>query len=145
MRRNIVLFIAIFIFMIPLTPIYGLEQDNKCYVTINNPKLSQELCEEGLYKDLFITAIAPDIQNAIDQYYQKYMQKHNIDHVGFDTASVDVLKVERIYGNDIYPYIVKLSVMPFIGPHNVLGNDIITIKLGNLQNNVKIIDIQHVN
>lgn len=95
---------------------------------------------ENLYKKLFITAITNDLLTAVDEFYIK---NYNITGVSFDIDSIDVLEVKETNGKDIYPYIIKLRAMPFTGPHNIIGYDTITIKLGNLQNNVKIIDYEH--
>jgi hypothetical protein len=98
---------------------------------------------ENLYKDLFITAIEPNIQNAINQYYNKYLNENNLDHVAFDISSVDILQAKKTNGFDLYAYVVKLRVMPYVGPHNNIGTDILTFKIGNLENNIVLLEYEH--
>jgi len=78
-----------------------------------------ERSTEELYQDIFVTFLSPYIDKAVEDYYGKpycvapYM--------------TDVLSVERPNGYRTFAFRIKLEVTPYIGPHNSVGKDHITI------------------
>lgn len=76
---------------------------------------------EELYQDIFVTFLLPYIERAVDDYYG----------VPYTVApyGVKILNVERLNGYRSFKFVVKLEIMPYIGPHNSVGIDHITIQV----------------
>jgi|GEM_PF-957090 len=77
-----------------------------------------------LYKDLFVTLVYPQVEKAIDAYYDDYMSYLP----GEDPWSYEILNIEKSQGFS-YSYIVQLQVQPYVGPHIRVGRDRITLRL----------------
>lgn len=88
-----------------------------------NPKPSEPLLEE-LYHDAFLALLDPYIERAIGDYYSQF----SISPMA-GPAVVDILSIERVNGYQ-FLFLVKLEVMPFIGPHIAVGVDRLTISMG---------------
>ncbi len=76
---------------------------------------------EELYKDVIASLIAPYISKAIENYYH--------DQYLYDLGRVKFLQIERPSGYRSFIFIIKVQVQPFIGAHNTIGVDNITIKI----------------
>lgn len=76
---------------------------------------------EELYKDIIATLIEPYITKEIEEHYGKKYQ--------YDLFGLEFLKIERPNGYRSFSFIIVIEVRPFIGAHNTLGIDEITIKI----------------
>lgn len=82
---------------------------------------SPEKSQEELYRDMFITALDPHIQKAITDYYGKPFM--------YGLESVDILDIIRPHGYRTFEFEIKLQVKPFVGAHNTVGIDNITMRV----------------
>lgn len=73
--------------------------------------------KEDVYKDIFVTLLAPYIDKAIENHYGK--------PYAFAPWDVYVLSITRPDGD----FIIKLQISPYIGAHNSVGVDNIIIKV----------------
>jgi hypothetical protein len=80
---------------------------------------------EEIYQDVFMTLLLPCINKAVDNYYE--------ENTGYtpivDPWQPDVLSIERPNGYRTILFIIKLEVMPYLGAHNSIGLDHITIRV----------------
>jgi hypothetical protein len=76
---------------------------------------------EELYKDIIASLIAEPIINSISQYYGS-------PH-GYDLWDMKFLQIERPLGYRSFTFVIKVQVRPFVGSHNTIGIDIITIRV----------------
>lgn len=80
-----------------------------------------EHSREELYQDIIMTLINPYIDEAIYDYYgQSYR---------YDLFGVEVLEAKRTREYRGFIFKMKIHIMPFTGPHNTVGEDIVTIKI----------------
>jgi hypothetical protein len=79
--------------------------------------------KEELYQDIFITLLMPYIDKSIDNYYGKYF----IYLLGVDPWNVKILNIERPNGNRTSFFILRLEFVTYVGPHNSVGRDQVTI------------------
>lgn len=99
--------------------------------TINNTffnttaKQIKEETQDILYQDVIITALAPTINKAIDEYYRNVLTYLP----GYDSSFIKILNIERPNGNRTSRFIINIEVEPFIGPHITVGKDRISIEL----------------
>ena len=77
--------------------------------------------QEELYKDMFVTAVGPHIDQAVAEYYGRPLM--------YGLESVDILRVTRPHGYRTFEFEIKLQVKPFVGAHNTIGIDNITIRV----------------
>lgn len=94
---------------------------------------------EELYQDIFISLLLPYIQKEVDKYYSKYLT----DTPMVAPYTVYVLSAERPNGYRSFLFNLKLRVNSYIGPHNVVGLDYITITVGG-SGDVKIEKFEHI-
>lgn len=76
---------------------------------------------EELYQDIFVSLLLWYIDEAVDDYYG----------TPYTVApyQVKVLSVERPNGYRTFAFLIKLEVLPYTGPHIVVGIDHITIRV----------------
>lgn len=86
---------------------------------------SSQGSKEELYQDIYITLLMPYIDKAINSFYEKYFTYLP----GADPYFVNILSIERPNGYRTYFFILKLEVLPYIGPHISVGRDQITIEI----------------
>jgi hypothetical protein len=98
-----------------------------------------EQSREELYQDIFISLLLPYIQNEVDKYYSKYL----IDTPMIAPYTVYVLSAERPNGYRTFFFRLKLQVNSYIGPHNSVGLDYITVTVGGA-GDVKIEKFEHI-
>ncbi len=78
------------------------------------------------------------IDKAVDNYYEK-----NLGYSpGVAPWQTDVLSIERPNGYRTFLFIVKLEVKPYLGAHNSIGVDHITIKVSSGE--VKVEKFEHI-
>lgn len=81
--------------------------------------------KELLYRDIFMTLLMPKIDDAIDNFYGKYLNVLPRE----DPWAIKILDIERPNGDRTSLFIIKLQVLPYLGPHNSIGRDNITIRV----------------
>lgn len=100
--------------VIAVTPIKDAKQG------LSSPYTPQEGSVEELYKDIMVTLLEPCITNEIGKNYGQMLQ--------YDLFNIEFLKIERpSYRSFIF--LIKIQVKPFVGAHNTIGIDNITIKV----------------
>ncbi len=102
------------------------------------PKKPPEKSIEELYQDVFMMMLLPYIQKEVDNYYEK--------NTGYspsvDPWMIDLLSIERPYGYRSFTFIMKLEVTPYLGAHNTIGVDHITIRVS--YDKVEILKYEHI-
>lgn len=83
---------------------------------------------EELYKDILVTLLEPYITKEINKHYGKPLQ--------YDLFLIEFLKIERPEYRS-FTFLIKLEVQPFVGAHNTIGIDEITIKVSPVETQVK--------
>ena len=76
---------------------------------------------EETYKDIAMRLLASPISEAIKNYYGQYLL--------FDLATAKILDIQRPLGYRSFEFIIKIELKPFIDAHNVVGIDIVTIRI----------------
>lgn len=99
--------------LVPSTPSYPPD-------TIVQPP---EQSREELYQDIFVSLLTPYIQGEVNQYYLKYLTEP--PSVVF--YQVFLSSAERPNGYRTGIFQIKLLVESFIGAHNSVGLDYITL------------------
>lgn len=130
-KRIVIIFCFVVALIVGIVFISGESFDNPIYV---NQKLIDELFKtyyepskpiegssEELYQDIFVTLLLQHIDNAVENYYGTYYT--------VAPYMVNVLSVERPNGYRTFEFIIELEILPYTGPHNVVGIDHITIKV----------------
>lgn len=85
-----------------------------------------EESKDTLCNDVIITAIAPAIDKAIDDYY-KTIWKYT---PGYGPSYAKITNIERPNGDRTAYFIIEVEVEPYLGPHNTVGKDRVLIELG---------------
>lgn len=98
-----------------------------------------EQSREELYQDIFISLLLPHIESEVDKYYSKYL----IEPPVVAPYTVYVLSAERPNGYRSFVFKLKLQVDSYIGPHNSVGTDYITVTVGG-SGGVKIEKFEHI-
>lgn len=91
---------------------------------VNNYKLVED-SKESLYQDIFVTLLSYYADKAINDFYRKYLTY--LPHE--DPWFIRVLSTERIDEGSGFNFLIKLEVVPYIGPHNSVGVDHITFRV----------------
>lgn len=105
----------------------------------NIPYQPPEQSREELYQDIFISLLLPYIQNEVNKYYSKYLTQTPM----VAPYTVYVLNAERPNGYRTFSFRLKLQVDSYIGPHNSVGLDYITVTVEGF-GNVKIEKFEHI-
>jgi len=100
------------------------------------PKQSQQ----ELYQDVFVILLEPYIQKAIDGYYGKFLTISPM----YSPADVEILNVERPMGYRSFSFIIKLQIEPYVGPHESVGIDQLTIRVGAGEGDVIVEKFEHI-
>ncbi|TGE37249.1 DUF3888 domain-containing protein [Desulfosporosinus fructosivorans] len=100
------------------------------------PKQSQQ----ELYQDVFVTLLDPYIQKELDDYYGRLLSISPM----YSPEYVEILNVERPMGYRSFSFIIKLQVEPYVGPHESIGIDRLTIRVGSGEGEVKVEKHEHI-
>jgi hypothetical protein len=90
------------------------------------PYQAPEQSREELYQDVFMSLLLPYIQKEVDKYYLKYLIAPPMVY----PYSVYVMSAERSGGYRSFLFDLKLQVNSYIGPHNNVGLDYMTVTVG---------------
>lgn len=111
---------------------------NEPYKTYFEPERPAAGSLEEIYQDVFMTMLLPYIQEAVNDYYEK--------NTGYfpsvDPWQPDVLSIERPNGYRTFLFIIKLEVMPYLGAHNSIDVDHITLRVSYRE--VKVEKFEHI-
>jgi hypothetical protein len=75
---------------------------------------------EELYKDIIVTLLEPYITSEIEKNYGQLLQ--------YDLFNIEFLNIERPNYRS-FSFLIKMQIKPFVGAHNTIGIDNITIKV----------------
>lgn len=131
--------------LILIVLILGFQFTNTTFVSANIlyppdvPYQPPEQSREELYQDIFISLLLPYIQKEVDKYYSKYL----IDTPIVAPYTVYVLSAERPNGYRSFLFNLELRVDSYIGPHNSVGLDYITVTVGG-SGDVEIQKFEHI-
>lgn len=93
--------------------------------TYFEPEIPSSGSLEELYQDVFMTMLLPYIQEAVSHYYE--------ENTGYsptvDPWQPDILFIERPDGYRTFAFVIKLGVAPYLGAHNPIGVDHLTIRV----------------
>lgn len=122
MKKSVVLIIVVIGLIISLSftnlaSAFANETKIHFFTPYNPPAESKE----ELYQDIFITLLDPYISKAIENYYGK--------PYAYDPWDVVVLNAERPNGYRTINFKIKLQIMSYIGAHNTIGIDNLTISI----------------
>jgi hypothetical protein len=98
-----------------------------------------EQSTEELYQDVFISLLLPYIQKEVDRYYATYLTLSP----SVAPYQVYVLSAERPNGYRTFVFRLKLRVESYVGPHNSVGLDDITVTAGG-SGDVEIEKFEHI-
>ncbi|MDF2547994.1 MAG: hypothetical protein K0R93_2892, partial [Anaerosolibacter sp.] len=90
------------------------------------------------YKNLVIIFIHPYVMDAVHSYYNKYLKESPVVNPN-DIKIINIEKDKAAY----YTYLLTVEATPYIGPHNTIGVDHITLKV-KPYNEVSIEKFQHI-
>ena len=128
--------VAVLVFvMLLITTIVYTQYNIKATPSVENNL--QEKSNEELYQDIFITLLLPEIQNSVIDYYGKFMK----DIPEIDPYHIDVLSAERPHGYRTYEFLIKLKITPYVGAHNLVGVDNLTLRV--TSSKVKVEKFEH--
>ncbi|WP_182629376.1 DUF3888 domain-containing protein [Clostridium chromiireducens] len=96
------------------------EQNNNAKQGIPYEYTPKEGSIEELYKDIIVTLIVPYISREVETHYGQPLL--------YDLFGIKFLKIERPSYRS-FEFIIKLQIRPFVGAHNTIGIDDITIRI----------------
>jgi len=80
---------------------------------------------EEIYKDVSMGLLTPHIHKAVSDHYEK--------NTGFspnvDPWDINILSIERPNGYRTFLFVIKIEVSPYLGAHNAIGVDHLTIRV----------------
>ena len=96
--------------------------------------------QQELYQDVYVTLLNPYIKKAIDDYYEPLLTTSPM----YSPESVEILNLERPMGYRSFLFIIELQIEPYVGPHDSIGVDQLTIRVGAGENEVKVEKFEHI-
>lgn len=73
------------------------------------------------YQDIISSLLMPHILKSVGEYYSKFLTEGPL----VDPWDVKYLSVER--PDTSFKFVVKIQVIPYVGPHIDVGTDVITV------------------
>ena len=144
--HKVIIVIPLILLIFGIIIIYILRSENVIQVSIIDPgktyfeppkKLPEGSLEE-IYQDIVMTQLLPYIQDAVNDYY--------IEKTGYGPSvnpwQPRVLSVERPNGYRTFLFIIKLEVAPYLGAHNSIGVDQITLRVSSAK--VEVLGYNHI-
>lgn len=96
--------------------------------------------QQELYQDVFVTLLNPCIKKAIDDYYEPLLTTSPM----YSPESVKILNLERPMGYRSFSFIIELQIESYVGPHDSIGVDQLTIRVGAGEDGVKVEKFEHI-
>ena len=103
----------------PIT-IFASEPSNDAKNGLDFEYTPMEGSVEELYKDIIVTLLEPQITDEVEIHYGKPLL--------YDLFDIEFLSIERTSYRS-FTFVIKVKIRPFVGAHNIIGIDEITIKL----------------
>jgi len=132
MKKKIILVVTIFILIVVVITI-------KNSIVNTTAKQTEEESQDILYQDVILTALAPTINTAVEDYYKNILTETPF----YDSTSIKILNIERPNGYRTWYFIINIEIRPFIGPHITVGKDRISIELSST-GRTEILSFEHV-
>lgn len=120
--KKLVLVYIILISLLIFCPIttFASEPSNDAKKGLDFEYTPMEGSIEELYKDIIVTLLEPQITDEVEIHYGKPLL--------YDLFNIDFLSIERTTYRS-FTFVIKVKIRPFVGAHNIIGIDEITIKL----------------
>ena len=96
--------------------------------------------EKNLYREILITALDPYIQQAVSDYYGKNVSNYYGKYVMAPPYMVRVMDAKKNNNEQIYD--VTFEVEPYIGPHDEVGIDQMTLSISPIK--IDVTDFKHI-
>jgi len=90
--------------------------------------------ETDMYREALTASLIKDLQQFSDSYYDG-------SYSVLPTVELDTTELEQVYRQE-GKTILAFKIMPFIGPHNTVGIDHLTLSLDS-RGNITLLDYQH--
>jgi hypothetical protein len=102
-------------------PVKGIEKIPDARLGLPYEYTPEEGSIEELYKDIITTLIQPYVSREIEKYYgRQYL---------YDLWNMKFLRIDRPMGYRSFAFTIRVEVKPFIGAHNTIGIDEMTIRI----------------
>ncbi|AHV98170.1 DUF3888 domain-containing protein [Paenibacillus sabinae] len=126
--RIVLLLLSLILIISPL--------ESKAYSGMHNPK--QDSTELQI-QDMLMLLLTPAIQDAVSNYYLKYLKEPPLVY----PYQIDVIQIERKNGFRGFMFLLTVEVTPVVGPHISVGMDRITFEIS-AGPTVKLIKYNHI-
>lgn len=121
MKKIITIFCLVVILLFPSLSVLGTKLQPNAKEGLSYEYTPKEGSIEELYKDIIASLISPYISKSIEDYYgRQYL---------YDLSRMKFLQIERPLGYRSFVFTIKVQILPFIGSHNAIGIDNITIRI----------------
>lgn len=90
--------------------------------------------KDDIYEEALSASLLKELQQASNNYYEN-------SYPVFPTVELDTTELQQIYKQK-GKTILEFKIMPFIGPHNTVGIDHLTLSLDN-RGNIMVVDYKH--
>lgn len=127
------------VIFLSLTLLVGASFPCSAYENLNKSYRPPKNSREELYQDIFCSLLIPYIQRSVDKYYSEFLT----DMPKVDPWDIDILSVERPNGYHTFFFVIKIEVMPYVGPHITVGVDRLTIIVSGA-GNVEVKEFKHI-
>jgi len=120
-RFSIILLALILSISLMKLPAQGIEQIPDAKLGLPYEYTPKEGSIEELYKDIIARLIAPYVSKEIEKYYGRpYL---------YDLWRMKFLRIDRLNEYRGFSFTITVEVEPFIGAHNTVGIDEMTIRI----------------
>ncbi len=96
-----------------------------------------------LYQDIVMELLLPDIQNAVNHYYNRKLAENPLVY----PYQIDVLQAKRVNGGPGdrgFHFSITLETTPVLGPHIAVGKDRMTFEISPLYSDrIKLVAFRH--
>lgn len=125
-KRIIISYLIVFFICFPIK-VHADKPLNDAKKGIEYKYTPSEGSVEEMYKDIIVTLLEPYITNEVEKHYGQLLQ--------YDLFDVEFLKIDRLEYRS-FSFIIKLQIRPFVGAHNTIGIDNITMKVSPIKTEV---------
>ncbi|MDQ0192778.1 DUF3888 domain-containing protein [Paenibacillus wynnii] len=117
MKNKLKIILILFSLMLIISPL-----ETEAHSDI--PKPQQDSTELQL-QDMLMLFLRPTIQDAVNNYYSKNFKEPPLVF----PYDIDVVQIKRKNGFRGFAFLITVNVMPFVGPHNYVGMDRMTLEV----------------